>query len=130
MSNLAALSTSLECNSSKISTAQTISNILAHLDENSFTISTETLLKAASINQTPVTKKNFRAVKHKRSKSSNSRINKNNFISNSRGNFKLSNMNTVPLAKLTETNDNYLQPKFIYYPPRLFTLFFAEYFAG
>src|SRR5436190_1582650 len=71
------------------------------------------------------TQKKVRVVKHKRSKSSNSRINKNNFISNSRGNFKLSNMNTVPqLAKLTETNDNYLQPKFIYYPPRLFTLFF------
>lgn len=136
MSTFASFSTPLEYN---FSTKQTLSNILANLDDNSFTISIETLIRAAAINQTPTTKKNFRVVKqtsiHKRSKSSNSRIHnkivekkseiKNNLIPNSRGNFKLSNMNTLPqLAKFTETNDKCSRPKFSYYPPRLFTLFF------
>jgi hypothetical protein len=138
-----AFSTPLEHNSSKM-TAQTFSNILAHLDDNSFTISTETLIKAININQVPVSKKNSRVVKqtsvHKRSKSSNSRIYntvgkkceiKNNFAPNSRGNLNLSNMNTVPqLVKLTKTNDNFSQPKFSYYPPRLLTLFFLGSLAS
>lgn len=125
-------------------------NLFALLnDNNTFTISIETLIKARAIDQTPIINKNSRIVKqtiptHKRSKSSISRIHSNNnnkntinnkslkfststeikknFTPNSQQNFNLSNMSAVPqLAKLTQENDNF---KFLsYYPPRFLTLF-------
>ncbi|CAG8457665.1 12334_t:CDS:2 [Rhizophagus irregularis] len=91
-------------------------NLFALLkDNNTFTISIETLIKATAIDQTPITNKNSKI-------SSTSTEIKKNFTPNSQQNLNLSNMSAVPqLAKLTQKNDNY---KFLsYYPPRFLTLF-------
>src|SRR6266496_515967 len=75
-------------NNSKVTNSNTgTSSLFALLnDDNTFTISNETLVKSAAINQTPITNKNSRIVKqtiaHKRSKSLNSRIHSNNNINN------------------------------------------------
>ncbi|CAI2175852.1 6152_t:CDS:2 [Funneliformis geosporum] len=118
--------------------------------DDTFSISIESLIKAATINQTPQNSSFSRVVKqattlkfsrtHKRSKSSNSRIhyNKSKIVgkgceitNNSRENLKSSKMNAVPRQTKLATNDNFYQPKILsYYPPRLLTLFLLGSFTS
>ncbi|CAB4485849.1 unnamed protein product [Rhizophagus irregularis] len=129
-------------------------NLFALLkDNNTFTISIETLIKATAIDQTPITNKNSKIVKqtkptHKRSKSSISRIHSNNNNNNNSINNK--SLKLIKSSTSTEIKKNFTPNsqqnlnlsnmsavpqlakltqkndnyKFLsYYPPRFLTLF-------